>query len=200
LADDAPTDADLLARWRAGAEDAAAELARRHAAGLLALVRRRLSSRLSARLDAEDVVQSALRSFFVAARDGGLGSEHGGDLWRLLATVTLNKMHKVVRRHTVRKRSVNAEAGFDDAAALTEALAAGGRDQLSPLEALAILDQLEAAMAALPEDRRPILELRLAGHDLEAIAAAVGCSQRTVRRVLAEVKERLEREPPEDDP
>jgi RNA polymerase sigma factor (sigma-70 family) len=109
-------------------------------------------------------------------------------------------MHKVVRRHTVRKRSVNAEAGFDDAAALTEALAAGGRDQLSPLEALAILDQLEAAMAALPEDRRPILELRLAGHDLEAIAAAVGCSQRTVRRVLAEVKERLEREPPEDDP
>lgn len=181
-----PTDDELLADWRSGSADAAAEIARRHAPGLLALVRRRLSQKLAARVDAEDVVQSALKSFFVGVRDDGLAAAHGGDLWRLLATVTLNKMHKVVRRHTVAKRSVRAEVPLPDAAP-------PARTALTPLEALAILDSLETVLAALPEDKRPILELRLAGHEYEAIAAAVGCSQRTVRRTLAEVKERLER-------
>lgn len=183
--DAALPDDELLARWRAGGEDAAAELARRHAPGLLALVRRRLSAKVAARVDAEDVVQSALKSFFVAARDDGLAAGHGGDLWRLLAAITLNKLLKTVRRHTAGRRSVRAEAGpagGDDVPA---------PDGFSPLEALAVLDTLEAALAAVPADRRPIVELRLAGHDLEGIAAAVGCSQRTVRRVLDQVKAAL---------
>lgn len=188
-----PSDADLLAQWRAGAQGAAAELVCRYAPGLLALVRRRLSARLAARVDAEDVVQSALKSFFVAVRDDGLAAGHGGELWRLLVAVTLNKLHKVVRRHVSGKRSVHAEVGPADEAGLGEALA-GARDQLSPLETLAIVDELETALARLPEDRRPILEMRLAGYELEAIAEAVGCSQRTVRRVLAGVRQELERD------
>jgi DNA-directed RNA polymerase specialized sigma24 family protein len=34
----------------------------------------------------------------------------------------------------------------------------------------------------------------LEGHDLESIAAAVGCSQRTVRRVLEDVRATLARQ------
>jgi DNA-directed RNA polymerase specialized sigma24 family protein len=130
----------------------------------------------------------------VAARDDGLAAGHSGDLWRLLATITLNKMLKVVRWHTVGRRTVRAEAGpAADADTPTP-------DGLSPLETLAVLDTLDAVLADVPADRRPIVELRLAGHDLESIAAAVGCSQRTVRRVLDQVKAGLDRLRREDEP
>lgn len=189
-----PAEQDLLDRWRAGDELAAEEIVRRHAADLLTVVRRRMSAALTRRVDAEDVVQSALRSFFVAVRAGRFAADRGGDLWRLLSAITLNKLSKLARFHAAGKRAVGQDVG--DAA-----IDSGGRPgEISPLEALAFVEQVEALMAGLPPEKRPILELRLEGNDLEAIAAAVGCSQRTVRRVLAEVRAHLERQYREDGP
>lgn len=180
-----PTEADLLKRWRGGDEEAAEEIVRRHADDLLAVVRRRMSAALNRRLDAEDVVQSALRSFFVAVRAGRFTIDRGGDLWKLLSAITLNKLGKLARFHSAGKRAVRFDGG--DAGLEIQ----GRVDELSPLEAIAFVEQIEAMFAALPADRRPILEMRLEGHDLETIAEAVGCSQRTVRRVLADVRTHL---------
>lgn len=183
-----PPDAELLDRWRGGDERAAEEIVRRHGADLLAVVRRRMSAALNRRLDAEDVVQSALRSFFVAARSGRFAADAGGDLWRLLSTIALNKLGKLARFHAAGKRDARHDLGGD-------ALARGARPgELGPLEALAFVEQLEALLASVPPERRLVLELRLEGHDLESIAAAAGCSQRTVRRVLEEVRATLERQ------
>jgi RNA polymerase sigma-70 factor (ECF subfamily) len=180
----------LLDRWRAGDEAAAEEIVRRYGGDLLAVVRRRMSAALGRRLDAEDVVQSALRSFFVAARAGRFTADRGGDLWRLLSTITLNKLSKLARHHAAAKRAGGPDAGVD-----VGTIDLGGRPgELSPLEALAFVEQVERLVAALPPERRPILQLRLEGHDLETIAAAAGCSQRTVRRVLEDVRAALERE------
>lgn len=180
-------DSELLARWRAGDEAAADEIVRRHGADLLTVVRRRMSAALGRRVDAEDVVQSALRSFFMAVRGGRFTADRGGDLWRLLSAITLNKLSKLTRYHAAAKRDGGPDTGVD-----VGTVHLGGRPgELSPLEALAFVEQVEGLIRDLPPDRRPILQLRLEGHDLESIAAAVGCSQRTVRRVLEEVRAKL---------
>lgn len=79
----------LVARWQQGDQTAAAELFQRYASRLIALARSQLSVKLAQRVDPEDVVQSVYRSFFVDARNGRYDFQHGGDLWRLLVTMTL---------------------------------------------------------------------------------------------------------------
>src|SRR6516162_8959719 len=98
--------ANLVARWQQGDQQAALELFERFAERLIALARSRLSAQVARRLDAEDVVQSAYRSFFEGARDGRYAIHHSGDLWRLLAAITLHKTKHQARHHHAAKRSV----------------------------------------------------------------------------------------------
>src|SRR5688572_10742761 len=84
---------ELLRLLAAGDEGAAATVFERYAERLTRLARSRLAARLAQRIDAEDVVMSAYRSFFVAARQGRFELERGGDLWRLLVEVTLHKLY-----------------------------------------------------------------------------------------------------------
>src|SRR5262245_31380615 len=87
--------AELVARYhRGGDESAAEELFRRYCGRLTALARSRLSQALAARVDAEDVVQSAYRSFFRLARGGDVVLRASGDLWRLLVRITLRKVYR----------------------------------------------------------------------------------------------------------
>src|SRR4051812_1243006 len=71
----------LLARFGGPDEDAAADvLFRRYAEQLTALARSRLSRTLASRVDPEDVVQSAYRSFFLLIRTGEVRLHESGDL------------------------------------------------------------------------------------------------------------------------
>ena len=79
---------------------------------LIALARGRLSSKLTKRVDPEDVVQSAYRSFFAGVRDGRYDPQRGGDLWRLLVVITLHKLSHQLRRNLSAKRSVDREYSF----------------------------------------------------------------------------------------
>src|SRR4051795_8567078 len=96
----------LLERWRAGDQRAATELYERYAGRLIALARSRLSGKLAARFDPEDVVQSVCRSFFARARDGRLVVGQTDDLWQLLVAITLHKLRRQVKHHQVGKRAV----------------------------------------------------------------------------------------------
>src|SRR5262249_13801041 len=102
----------LVARWRAGDQQAAAELFGRYANRLIALARSRLSARLAQRVDPEDVVQSVCRSFFADAREGRYAVERGGDLWQLLVTMTLHKVQDQGKRHGRAKRDLQRETNF----------------------------------------------------------------------------------------
>src|SRR5262245_47893734 len=62
--------ARLMDRCRAGSQSAAHEVFGHYLARLTALARTRISPRLASRFDADDVVMSAYRSFFVGLRDG----------------------------------------------------------------------------------------------------------------------------------
>ncbi|MBI3468610.1 MAG: hypothetical protein HY000_36880, partial [Planctomycetes bacterium] len=111
---------ELLRRYAHGDERAAEEIFQRYVSRLVRLARSRLSTKLAARLDAEDVVMSAYRSFFVRARRGQFTWERSGDLWRLLVEITLHKLYRQVDRHRAARRSVDVEVAFagDDSSVL----------------------------------------------------------------------------------
>jgi RNA polymerase sigma-70 factor (ECF subfamily) len=184
---DAEKSADLLARWNAGDQAAADALFSRYTEQLVALARDRLSKRLASRFDPEDVVQSAYRSFFANAQSFVI--ERTGDLWRLLAAITLHKLHHQVDRHTAARRSVTRERPLTNGRSL-DILGPVARDP-SPAEAVALIDEVEQLLRGLPPIHRCMLELRLQGYRIAEIAADTRRSERLVRKVLDGVKAEL---------
>jgi RNA polymerase sigma-70 factor, ECF subfamily len=183
---------ELLARWRAGDARAADELLSRYTSQLIALARRRLSAQVARRVDAEDVVQSAYRCFCAAARDDKIVLHRSGDLWRLLAKITLNKLCKQVEYHTAAKRAVGRDQTFGGESSLSALGEAMARTP-SPSEAIAVVEELELVLRGLSPHHRRMVELRLQGYRIAEIAQATERSERLVRRVLEQVKDRLNR-------
>jgi RNA polymerase sigma-70 factor (ECF subfamily) len=191
--DPPPTDLSrlLLERWRAGDEQAAAELFQRYAEQLVALTSRRLQGRLAVRVDAEDVVQSVYRSFFAAARQGRYVLQRSGDLWQLLLGITRHKLQQQFKRHTAGKRAVGREISPNDETPTPFVLAAVKADQPGPDEVVALADFLEQTLSRFEPVHRRAIELRLQGHSLDEIAADIGRTRRTVSRILEEFKRQL---------
>jgi RNA polymerase sigma factor (sigma-70 family) len=174
-----------LARYRGGDERAAAEIFRRYVERLTRLARSRLSPRLAGRTDPEDVVLSAWRSFFVGARAGRFSLRRSGDLWRLLVSITMHKLYRQARRYGAQRRSVAVEQSLERT---PEDLLPVADREPTPEEAVTLADELEAVMSRLDACGRRVLELRLQGEPLAAIAQDTGRSERTVRRVLADIR------------
>lgn len=178
----------LIDRWRGGDQAAAEELFQRYAARLIALVRHFLAEKYLRRVDAEDVVQSALRSFFVGTREGRYLLDHCGELWRLLAAITLHKMRHQIARHQAAKRSVNRE----ECGGLDEQWLVRFQDRLATPpgtgDAAALAEEIGRIRDSLPPHEQRMLELRLEGYTLDEIALDAGRSQRTVRRVMERVR------------
>ncbi|MCE9544234.1 MAG: sigma-70 family RNA polymerase sigma factor [Planctomycetia bacterium] len=190
---DSHTSKELLTRYRAGDGPAAGAIFDRYLVRLIELARRRISPRLAQRIDPEDIVQSAYRSFFVHARDGQFVLQRAGDLWRLLAGITLNKLHGQIERHTAARRNIGRESyaapdGSQPSAADPAA------PEPTPDEAAAVAEQLHLFMQRLSPTERRVLELRLQGQTIDEIAATVDCSQRTVRRMIETAHDTLARE------
>jgi RNA polymerase sigma factor (sigma-70 family) len=182
----------LVARWRSGDQQAADELFRRYAEQLVGFARSRLSAKVAQRVDPEDVVQSAYRSFFAAARAGRYELERGGDLWRLLVSITLHKLHDQVKHNSRVKRALERERAVGDVGKLDNLPALILAHDPSPLEAMALAEEVEELMRELEPVQRRMLELRLQGYNLDEIAADTCRSVRTVSRILDRVKQRLE--------
>jgi RNA polymerase sigma-70 factor (ECF subfamily) len=189
---DARTDRSLLDLWRAGDQEAARQLFDRYVERLVAIARRRLSERLAGRVDAEDVVQSVFRTFFVRAREGRFAVNDPDDLVKLLARITVNKVLRQVEFHRAAKRDPHAETaqGDDAQARMLEVL----DHEPTPETANLFLDQLEHFLAQLDEQERQILELRMQGYGTDEIASRLGTYDRKVRRVLERLRGLAERE------
>jgi RNA polymerase sigma factor (sigma-70 family) len=179
----------LVARLQNGDAEAADALFRRYVQRLIGLARKRMSHVLARRLDAEDIVQSVFRSFFVHARDGRFAVERSGDLWRLLAAITVNKVHRQVDHHGAQKRDVGREARGDWVRACAERFATDPGEQ----DAVAVVDELETFMSGCAERERTILELRLTGASVGEISEAIARSEWTVRRSLQKLQRELEK-------
>ena len=180
----------LAARVASGDPSSPQAVFDRYVARLIALVRPRISRQLGQRIDPEDVAQSTFRSFFRRAGLGELSLGRGAPLWRLLSAIALNKLHKQAEHHLAAKRSIRRESA---APAMADddwlAPSIAGREP-DPAEAAALADELKALLAGLDSLTRRVVELRLGDYSHEEIAAAVQRSDRTVRRILADVQDR----------
>lgn len=177
----------LFQRFIDGDEEAAEEVFHRYVQRLTQLARSRLSARLSARLDPDDVVMSAYRSFFVGARRGRFLIERGGDLWRVLVEITLHKLYRQVTHHSAQRRSVRREVS---SVADADGIPTISKEPTPEIVAAAT-DELERILLELPPLARTALEMRLQGEDLQEIASALKRNERTVRRLLEQAKDTM---------
>lgn len=179
---------ELVERFRAGQSRAADAIFDRYVNRLLALTRNRLSGSMRRRVDPEDVVQSSFRSFFLHARNGEYAVQEAGDLWRLLVQITLHKLYGQVEWHRAQRRSVVREERLDDFSIEEPGV------EPTPVEVVALVEQMHLISGRLTHDQQLALTLQLQGMEHGTIAEAIQKSPRTVRRLLAEVRERMERE------
>ena len=181
----------LLQQWRDGDEHAAAQIFERYVNRLCALARTRLSSQMQRRVEAEDVVQSAYRSFFRRAGDHYV-IEKQGDLWRLLAAITINKIRGQVEFHNARKRSVSSEESIRVDHSIVLFSPEQVTEDPSPEDAAMLVEELANVLGQLDATQRTIIELSMQNHEQEVIAEKVQRSERTVRRTIQQVRDELE--------
>jgi RNA polymerase sigma-70 factor (ECF subfamily) len=187
--------ADLMARLRSGEDEAAREVFVRFASRLVGLARRHLDNRLAVKVDPEDVVQSAYKSFFVRHRDGGLEVGSWDGLWGVLTVITLRKCADRAEYYRAAKRDVGREApaaGPDDSAPAVGNLAVDREP--TPSEAAVLAETVEALFRSVDDpDERAILELSLQGFTATEISERLGRAERSVRRLRERIRKRLER-------
>jgi RNA polymerase sigma factor (sigma-70 family) len=184
----------LLVRWRdQGDQEAANQLFHRYSERLIRLVRVRISDKLARRVDPEDVVQSVFNSFFAGARDERYVLERSGDLWRLLVAIALHKLQRQVEHHSAEKRALASEDSLESAGGLHGLAAEILADEPTPSQTVALAEEIEQLTRGMDKLPREIFELRLQGYTLNEIADMKRRSVRTVRRILDEIKRKLER-------
>ncbi len=179
----------LLDQLRAGDEAAAAKIVEDHTAGLVAVARRQMGGGLARRIDPEDILQSVYRSLFVRVQQGEFELGAGRDLWQLLVTMTLNKVRRSARFHGAGKRDMSMDQSVRaDADPLAHV---PGDGEPGPEEAAMLIDETEAFLKSLKPQDRPIVELRLQGYNSIEIAEQTGRAERSVRRILKQIHDRL---------
>lgn len=161
---------------------------------LIGLARGHLDTRLRHKIDPEDVVQSAYKSFFLRYGEGTLAAEGWDGLWGLLTTITLRKCADRVRYHRAECRDINREAaapaGLENAEPWRDTV---GREP-TPEEAATLAETVEQLLRDLDGDERPIVELSLQGYSTQEISARLGRAERSVRRLRERVRRQLERQ------
>ncbi len=186
--DELPSAQSLLQRVQQGDQEAAALLYQQHVGRLIRLAQQRISPQLGRRLDAEDVVQSALSSFFRGAGEGAYTVSENGDLWPLLAAITMNKVRQKVEHHSTAKRNFRKAVSPETSSGTAFDFLAS---EPGPDAALEVLEEMERITSGMDEIQRQMVDYRIQAYEFTEIAELVSRSERTVRRVLTKVKDRL---------
>jgi RNA polymerase sigma-70 factor (ECF subfamily) len=186
---EAPSFDVCLARLRAGDEGAAALVFHRFAHRLIGLARSRLDRLLRQKVDPEDVLQSVFQSFFAKSTEGHFDLRDWDSLWAILTVITLRKCGRHLKHFRAARRDVRREVpgtGPDDLGDW-EAVCR----EPSPTEAAVLSETLEQLLRGLEGRHRDIVTLRLQGYANPEIAARLGCTERTIQRVLDRVRQWL---------
>jgi RNA polymerase sigma factor (sigma-70 family) len=174
----------LLERLTRGEMDAAGEVYRTFEPVLRVMVRRRLSPRLRAKFDSNDVVQSAWADILRGFRAEGWRFSDREHLRAYLARVTYNHLINCCRRHTL---TIQHEQALSD----DEQHGVPPSPQPRPSE-LAQADELwELLVGLCPPAHRDLLHLKRQGFALAEIAAQTGLHESSVRRILYDLARRL---------
>lgn len=183
---------DLVSRLRQGEHAAASEVFLRYTHRLLGLARKHLDARLAAKVEPEDIVQSAYKSFFQRHQDGDFQITSWDNLWGLLTVITVRKCADRAVFFTAEKRNLHREAGQGTEAAPAPWQLAVDREP-SPEEAMVLSETVEELFRSIhDEDERAILELSLQGYTTQEISEKIGRAERSVRRLRERIRQQLE--------
>ena len=184
---------EVMARLKAGEDDAANVILNRFTRRLIALARVHLGSATRAKAEIEDVVQSVYKSFFARYGDGRFELEDWSELWSLLTVITVRKCANRRNYHRAGRRDVRREVAWQRGSDRPNS----GWDLVdrepTPLEAAALADTVQELFRGMDEPDRETVIMLLQGYTAEEVAASRCCSERTVRRVRSRVKERIRR-------
>jgi RNA polymerase sigma-70 factor (ECF subfamily) len=182
--------AELLRRVRAGDQQAAAELFRRHEPVLRRFVRTRMWHRqLRRTLDSIDVCQSVFGNFFQGARLGRYDLKNPADLCKLLAVMARNQVISEMRRpHVWRQQERQSRDGRHDACGLLVS------PEASPGRQMESRDLLEAVRCRLTGEERWLVEQHAQGRAWAEIAAERHASPEALRKRHDRALERVARE------
>ena len=132
-------------------------------------------------------MQSVFRTFFRRASLGHYTIPDGEEIWKLLLVIALNKVRTLGAFHRAAKRDVRRTLGGEAFDRAVESQAGRNEDGMSVLRMV-----VEELLRELPEAHRRMIELRIEGHEVNDIAAAVRRSKRSVERVLQDFRQRLD--------
>jgi RNA polymerase sigma factor (sigma-70 family) len=180
----------LIDGLRAGDPQAVRRFCEQYGPLLERLADRHLGAAVRRRVGPEDVAQSACRTFLRRARLGEFRLGDSAELWRLLCAITLTKAREQARFHQRQRRGLDREVplGAVPAGAEGPDLRAAGP---TPDEAAEFADLIEQLVADLDEEERQVLDLKLQDFTNDEVAERLGCSERTVRRVVKRLQARL---------
>lgn len=179
-------DEEWIKALAAGDAAAEEEFWRAYSEQLFRIADRQLSQQLKRRVDPEDVVQSACRTFFRRIRKGEFSLQNQNELWRLLLTITLNKARMQARFHGRDRRGLDREQAFGEEPI---AKTSGIEDALSQID---FADLVESILKHLSPEQQDIFQRTIDGQTQDEIATAIGCSERTVRRMQIKIREHLQ--------
>jgi RNA polymerase sigma factor (sigma-70 family) len=185
---------DVMTRLRAGDQAAAREVFQRFVDKLIRLARGQFDALLRRKVDPEDVVQSAYKSFFLRYGAGKFEIYDWGNLWGLLTMITLRKCLDRVEYHRAECRNVQREAAAHPQAAESRPWWEAIAREPTPEEAAVLAETVEQLLRGLAEDEQPILELSLQGYTTQEISERLSRPERSVRRLRERVKKQLTRQ------
>jgi RNA polymerase sigma-70 factor (ECF subfamily) len=182
---------DFLRRIQAGDEGAARELLQRFEAEVRLVVRRQLPRLLRSRFDSLDFLQSVWGSFFRRMRTSPTDFEDSRHLVAFLARAAKNKVIDEYRRAASRKHDMHREESLWGSGPRARELPDAAD---SPSEVAQAHEALGRMRDLVPEEKRSIVELKAEGLSSKDIGQRLGISERTVQRVLEDLRRRMETE------
>lgn len=185
----------IIKGLRRGDAEVVAHFYRRYGEPLQAIADRKIGEQLRRRIDASDVVQSAMRTFFRRAHEGRVELGDSEKLWNLLCAITLTKVREQARFHRRNRRDVQRESpasAVDESGLLP--IERVPHHEPTPDVVAEFRDQLQFLMDAMDDEERQVLACKLQDCTNDETASQMGISERSVRRILSRLKHRLEQQ------
>lgn len=181
--------ASLMERLREGSDEAAHELLETYGSHIYRAVRRRLNQQLRSRFDSQDFVQAVWASFF-ANRAAVANFDDPASLTAFLSRIAANKVIEECRRRmTSKKDNVNLERPTDAFGHPSDRNLPSA-DPTASQVAIAN-EQWDRLVAGQPARYQRMLELRTQGATFEEIATTLGVNEKTVRRIVQKLSDRI---------
>jgi RNA polymerase sigma-70 factor, ECF subfamily len=179
----------LMQEIAAGSQTAVGKLLDLYGHHLCRAVRRRLGRVLRPKYDTSDFVQAVWASFF-CNREQLAQFEHSAQLVAFLTRVANNKVIDEGRHHRTKKADVARETSMSGEG--SQEIACPSREP-APSQVAIAREQWGRMTDEVQSQYQQILQLRFAGETQEEIARRLGVSEKTVRRVLNRLRDRLEK-------